>query len=95
MLRKGKYVNRWFWNDQQVPGPVRQCKVVKVVLTVAHLDHDAHNHLVKIDRLRDWCQRCHLQYDAQHKSEKKKAEKDGKFLGYKKKSNGNSNLDST
>jgi hypothetical protein len=34
----------------------------KVVLTVAHLDHNTQN----CDRgnLRAWCQRCHLTYDA-------------------------------
>lgn len=42
---------------------------VKVVLTIAHLDHDETNWNVKIDRLRALCQRCHLQYDA---AEKKK-----------------------
>ena len=36
----------------------------KVVLTVAHLDHDETNH----DRtnLRALCQKCHLTYDAKH-----------------------------
>lgn len=35
----------------------------KVVLTIAHLDHDAENHDVKYDRLRALCQACHLKYD--------------------------------
>lgn len=34
-----------------------------VVLTIAHLDHDSDNWAVKDDRLRAWCQRCHLKYD--------------------------------
>lgn len=35
----------------------------RVVLTVAHLDHDTtRSHL---ENLRCWCQRCHLTYDAQ------------------------------
>ena len=35
----------------------------RVVLTIAHLDHNPdHNDL---DNLRAWCQRCHLTYDAQ------------------------------
>jgi 5-methylcytosine-specific restriction endonuclease McrA len=34
----------------------------KVVLTVAHLDHQPEN--VDDDNLRAWCQRCHLAYDA-------------------------------
>jgi len=36
----------------------------KVVLTVAHLDHDTgHN---ADSNLRAWCQRCHLTYDAKY-----------------------------
>lgn len=36
----------------------------KVVLTVAHLDHDIKNNAD--DNLRAMCQRCHLSYDAEH-----------------------------
>lgn len=42
----------------------------RVVLTVAHLDHDTNNN--HPDNLRAWCQRCHLQYDAQHHAETRK-----------------------
>lgn len=42
-------------------------KEVKVVLTVAHLDHDETNHDVSIDRLKALCQQCHLRYDAKEK----------------------------
>jgi hypothetical protein len=38
----------------------------KVVLTIAHLDHDKLNHDVKIERLKALCQRCHLLYDIKH-----------------------------
>ena len=39
-------------------------KVVKIVLTVAHLDHQPeHNDMAN---LRHWCQRCHLHYDRHH-----------------------------
>jgi 5-methylcytosine-specific restriction endonuclease McrA len=34
-----------------------------VVLTIAHLDHDKENWDVTDERLRAWCQRCHLNYD--------------------------------
>ena len=34
----------------------------RVVLTVAHLDHDPRN--CADGNLRAWCQRCHLRYDA-------------------------------
>jgi hypothetical protein len=46
-------------------------KPVKVVLTVAHLDHDEHNHDVKLDRLKALCQLCHLRYDAAEKKRRK------------------------
>ena len=35
----------------------------KVVLTIAHLDHDKRNPDPDLERLRAWCQRCHLKYD--------------------------------
>ena len=35
----------------------------KIVLTIAHLDHDAENHKVKDNRLKALCQRCHNRYD--------------------------------
>ncbi|AYD87702.1 hypothetical protein [Caulobacter phage Kronos] len=37
----------------------------KVVLTIAHLDHDPRNSL-DASNLKVWCQRCHLTYDAAH-----------------------------
>jgi 5-methylcytosine-specific restriction endonuclease McrA len=36
----------------------------KVVLTIAHLDHDTNNS--DPANLRAWCQRCHLTYDGRH-----------------------------
>lgn len=50
-------------NGEIVPNPKR----VKVVLTIAHLDHDEENHDVKDDRLKAACQLCHLRYDASEK----------------------------
>lgn len=35
----------------------------RIVLTIAHLDHDKLNHEVADDRLAALCQRCHLGYD--------------------------------
>lgn len=40
---------------------------IRVVLTIAHLDHDECNHEVKLDRLAALCQLCHLRYDAKEK----------------------------
>lgn len=46
-----------------VPNP----KKVKVVLTIAHLDHDETNQEVTDERLMAMCQLCHLRYDAKEK----------------------------
>ncbi len=48
----------------------------KVVLTIAHLDHDAENHEVSDDRLAALCQACHLQYDQHRHVAKRKYGKD-------------------
>ena len=48
---------------------------IRIVLTVAHLDHDEENENVSIDRLRALCQRCHLRYDINEKKRRKKAKK--------------------
>jgi hypothetical protein len=42
-------------------------KKVKIVLTIAHLDHDEENKDVSDDRLKAACQLCHLRYDAKEK----------------------------
>ena len=47
-------------------------KIVKVVLTIAHLDHDETNHDVKDDRLKAMCQLCHLRYDSKEKKRRRK-----------------------
>lgn len=39
-------------------------KIIKIVLTVAHLDHDTTNNTD--DNLAALCQRCHLRYDIEH-----------------------------
>lgn len=42
-------------------------KKVKIVLTIAHLDHDETNYEVSDDRLKAACQLCHLRYDSKEK----------------------------
>jgi len=44
----------------------------KVVLTIAHLDHDKSNHNVSDDRLKALCQGCHLKYDLHRHIENRK-----------------------
>jgi hypothetical protein len=46
-------------------------KPIKVVLTIAHLDHDEANHNVELDRLAAMCQLCHLRYDVGEKIKRK------------------------
>jgi hypothetical protein len=50
-------------NGKVIPNP----KQVKVILTIAHLDHDETNHYVTDDRLKAMCQLCHCRYDAKEK----------------------------
>lgn len=44
----------------------------KIVLTIAHLDHDETNWEVLDERLSALCQRCHLQYDAKEKARRRR-----------------------
>lgn len=48
----------------------------RIILTIAHLDHDETNWDIQLDRLRALCQRCHLQYDAQEKKRRKSIKPD-------------------
>lgn len=73
----GASKTRWFATFNELlleyGEPHRDCikpekvKQVKVVLTIAHLDHDETNHDVKIERLAALCQLCHLTYDIEEK----------------------------
>lgn len=53
-------------------GALRAFGYSQIVLTIAHLDHDYENHQVSIDRLRAWCQKCHLDYDRPRHIENRK-----------------------
>lgn len=50
-------------------------KYIKIVLTIAHLDHDETNWNVKDHRLAALCQKCHLTYDAEDRSKRIAAKK--------------------
>lgn len=47
-------------------------KLVRVILTVAHLDHDETNINVKDERLMAMCQLHHLRYDSEEKRQRKR-----------------------
>ena len=57
------------WNGEpirlsEIPDGCEHLKHVKVVLTIAHMDHDVGNNAD--DNLKALCQRCHLVHDAKH-----------------------------
>lgn len=54
----GEYLDGTCWDDFHQVTPGR----VKVILTIAHLDHQPEN--CDPENLRAWCQRCHNAYDA-------------------------------
>lgn len=51
----------------------RSPRATKVVLTVAHLNHNTLDN--KLNNLAALCQRCHLRYDAPHRAQRRKANK--------------------
>ena len=54
----------WPAQDSIVAAPPG-AKLIEIVLTIAHLEHDELE-TQDISRLRAWCQKCHLTYDAKH-----------------------------
>lgn len=48
-------------------------KATKIVLTIAHLDHQPEN--CDPENLRALCQRCHLRYDKEHHAESRRNNK--------------------
>lgn len=49
------------WHHLFAPGR----RIVKIVLTIAHVDHDLANS--DDSNLRAWCQQCHNRHDAPHR----------------------------
>lgn len=67
----GNYKLKTIWfrvkEDAEREDLLNNLKEVKVILTIAHLDHDESNHDIKDERLKAMCQICHLRYDAKEK----------------------------
>lgn len=61
----------WRWLDYGRWMMKGSPKSVRVVLTVAHLDHDEGNPDVQDDRLKALCQLHHLRYDAKEKARRR------------------------
>ena len=65
--------NKVIWKHLTFGNYIRnEAKSVKVILTIAHLDHDETNHDVKDERLKAMCQLCHLRYDVEEKVQRRK-----------------------
>lgn len=68
----GRYKKRTIW-FRDIRDSIRENtnglppKKVKVILTIAHLDHDENNFEVSDDRLKALCQICHLRLDSKEK----------------------------
>lgn len=60
-------IGQWYFKGQP--------KSVKVILTVAHLDHDEENPNVKDERLMAMCQLHHLRYDIEEKKRRNNLKK--------------------
>lgn len=64
--RTGKGINDWlFWTEgiESEAWIADGLKPTRIILTIAHLDHDKTNHQVTDDRLKALCQKCHLKLD--------------------------------
>lgn len=55
--------------------PNRQGKLIKVVLTIAHLNHIPED--CRPENLRALCQACHNRYDAKHRAQTRKEHRNG------------------
>lgn len=64
--------NTEFWDLE----PLGKDKAIKVVLIIAHLDHDVTNN--DYSNLKALCQRCHLRHDAKFHSSNRKNNKNNK-----------------
>lgn len=53
-------------------GAIKSLGFTKVVLTIAHLNHDKLNWDVKDEELKALCQKCHLQLDIKHHTANRK-----------------------
>ncbi len=60
------------YSQDSYAGSLKYHGFTRVVLTIAHLDHDKHNWNVQDDRLAALCQSCHLKYDLPRHVENRK-----------------------
>lgn len=72
---QGVFIECKKWAYDEMKFTPEGFKIIKVVITIAHLDHDETNHQVSDDRLKAMCQRCHLRYDAKENASRRKLKK--------------------
>ena len=85
---KGKNTYRFICNEEHdmisskvkfggytYSGALKKLGFTKIILTIAHLDHDKENHKIDLERLKALCQKCHLQYDMKKHIENRKKNK--------------------
>ena len=70
----GFYTMRWWTPGEGWPEDGQ--RPIKIVLTVAHLDHTPEN--CGDANLLAMCQRCHLRYDREHHAETRRSRRDAK-----------------
>ena len=74
--RNGKGIDDWEYLPEGMESEAwtfeLQRKATKVILTIAHLDHDKLNHNVDLKRLSALCQKCHLGHDIKHHAANRK-----------------------
>jgi hypothetical protein len=61
------------WHNEEDILAADFLKIIRIVLAVAHLDHDIRNNTLK--NLRALCQRCHLGYNRQDNIRKRRAKR--------------------
>ena len=84
--RFGKGINDWkYWPEEMESESwtIDGKKSTKIVLTIAHLDHDKSNHDVDLTRLKALCQKCHLQMDIHHHVRNRKYGRNHTKINYK------------
>jgi len=68
--------SRWYDHRVRLPRPVRQAHRVRVILTIAHFNHDPADN--RDENLMALCQWCHLHHDQSHHKATRSARKDAR-----------------
>lgn len=70
----------WAWCQEPLTQRHVQLRIIRIVCTTAHFDHNPEN--CDDGNLRFWCQRCHLAHDRQqHNETAYRTRREGKAVG--------------